>query len=170
MSFHSYCIEQLSNNKRIFQALFNAVPAEAIHFRPAPEKWNILEITCHLFDEEKEDFRARLLNTLEDPTRAWAPINPAEWVIERAYAGKQFSTVSQLFLAERDQSVQLLHSLKNPMWKNEHVHPSLGKMSAEKILASWLAHDILHQRQLLYNLHSYLASYSEQDLSYAGRW
>ena len=43
-------------------------------------------------------------------------------------------------------------------------------MSAENILANWLAHDLLHIRQITTLHWEYLSNMSESNLSYAGDW
>jgi len=35
-----------------------------------------------------------------------------------------------------------------PDWQATHHHPQMGPMSAELILANWLAHDLFHIRQV----------------------
>ena len=42
-------------------------------WKPESGGWSILEIVCHLVDEEVEDFRIRVQSTLADPTMSAAP-------------------------------------------------------------------------------------------------
>ena len=64
-------------------ALLDGVSAEEARFKPTPETWSMLEVLCHLYDEEREDFRQRLDILLHRPTDSWPPIRPTEWVTER---------------------------------------------------------------------------------------
>jgi hypothetical protein len=55
--------------------------------------------------------------------------------------------------------------------EHAHEHPKLGRLRAGDLLASWIAHDLLHLRQLA-GLHfawnaRCLAPYS---MAYAGNW
>jgi hypothetical protein len=59
--------EELQRNKIVFQELLNNIPGESILWSQNPEKWSLLEVVCHLFDEEREDFRTRVKCVLEDP-------------------------------------------------------------------------------------------------------
>ena len=52
-------LEQIENNKRVFLELLQDVDPEFIKWRPKKDKWCLLEILCHLYDEEREDFRFR---------------------------------------------------------------------------------------------------------------
>ena len=78
-------IDQLARHCDVFHAMLHVLPPKEAHWKPAPDKWCALEVTCHLRDEEREDFRARLRSTLETPELPWPKIDPSAWVSERHY-------------------------------------------------------------------------------------
>ncbi|REJ81925.1 MAG: DinB family protein [Bacteroidetes bacterium] len=170
MNFDQNIIEQLENNMEIFKAFFKSSNHDMILWKPAHEKWNTLEIVCHLYDEEREDFRARLIHVLENPDAPLPPIDPPGWVSQRNYAAQNFQLKCSAFLTERKNSVKFLRGLKNPKWDNAYQHPKFGPLSAKMFLANWLAHDYLHFRQLTRLRHEYLQHVSGEKLSYAGNW
>jgi hypothetical protein len=45
-------------------------------------------------------------------------------------------------------SIIWLNKLALPNWQATHRHPRMVPMSAELILANWLAHDLFHIRQV----------------------
>ena len=137
----NYIQSELERNRNIFRELFTGLSAEEYLWRPAPGKWCLLEVLCHLYDEEREDFRARVQQVLEAPDKPLVPIRPVEWVTERRYLEQDYEIMLGQFLEERDRSLLWLRSLDNPRWENLHEHPKLGKMTAGKFLANWLAHD-----------------------------
>ena len=163
-------IRQLENNQHVFKSLL--IDKDEAHYlwRPEPEKWNLLEIVCHLLDEEREDFRARVKHTLENPGKALVPINPVGWVTERGYGAKGYKPTLDAFLEERGKSVIWLKSLKDAKWDNALKHPELGHMSAKLFLTNWLGHDYLHIRQILRYDYNYLKKKTGLDLGYAGNW
>ncbi len=163
-------IDTLQSNKKVLEGLFRQASPELQHFRPAVGKWNLLEIACHLYDEEKEDFRARLKSVFENPARPFPPIDPQGWVISRLYHEQILTDVIDKFSEERKESVKWLQSLKNPAWENTYHHPVIGPMSASFILANWLAHDFLHIRQIVRLKYDFLEQASGEKLSYAGNW
>lgn len=163
-------INELGRNLPVFDALFTSLPEGMIHWRPQPDKWNLLEVACHLLDEEREDFRSRLLHTLRHPDQAMPPIDPQGWVKDRNYAAREFEEVRENFARERKQSIVVLNSLSHANWESEYVHPKLGRMSAKLFLCNWLAHDYLHIRQILKLKHGYLAGATGESLDYAGPW
>ena len=142
-----YIIEELTRNKIIFKNILEGLEKEAYLWKPNPEKWCALEVVCHLYDEEREDFRARVKLTLENPAMPANPIDPVGWVTARKYIEQDYNNVLQRFLLERDNSLAWLNDLKNAKWDNVYKHPLLGDISAEMFLSSWLAHDYLHIKQ-----------------------
>src|SRR4029077_11108769 len=62
-----YIIDELKSNKIVFKVILENLDEKVYRWKFAPEKWNILEVLGHLHDEEREDFRARVKHTLENP-------------------------------------------------------------------------------------------------------
>ena len=160
----------LEKNRNVFQWLLADTDIALQNWRPAENKWNLLEIVCHLLDEEVYDFRARVKHTLETPGKTMPSIDPTGWVLEKKYASRNFDETLALFLNERIESINYLRSLKKVNWQSAYHHPLLGEMSAENFLYNWLAHDYLHIRQINRYHFLYLKEKSGIDLSYAGDW
>jgi hypothetical protein len=161
---------ELLRNINVFKGLLEDISPEVYQWKQDPSKWCLLEIVCHLHDEEREDFRARVRYILESPDLPLTSINPTGWVTERNYMGQDYKNVLDNFLNERNKSVQWLRSLENPAWGNIYEHPILGELTAKMILVNWLAHDYLHIRQIIKLKYDYLRKTSAEDLSYAGNW
>ncbi len=167
---HSDIIDQLSKNKSVFAALFSTVSDDLIRWRPQPDKWSLLEIVCHLYDEEREDFRARIRHLFDAPETAFKPIDPQGWVTSRNYSDQDFHERLNSFLTEREASIEWLQELKDPAWSNGYNHESFGRMTANMLLSNWLAHDYLHIRQVARYHFQYLDIESSEGLHYAGPW
>jgi hypothetical protein len=145
---HQAIIAHLRLNGDVFKDLFQSVSDKQAPWKPGPDRWSILEVVNHLYDEEREDFRQRLGLVLEDPEMPWPPIDPEGWVIQRKYHERNFTESLHNFFEEREKSLSWLDKLDSPDWKRTHQHPKMGPMSAELILANWLAHDMFHIRQI----------------------
>ncbi len=164
-------IIKLEKNRAVFKSLFNNIQQDQIHWKPNENKWSMLEIVCHLLDEEKEDFRQRIDFTLHRPGDSWPAIDPQGWEKSRNYAGTDFKESIANFLAEREESVKWLKALKDANWENSYKHPAAGLLSAKQLLANWLAHDFLHIRQIIGMNFIYLQErVSPLKLDYAGDW
>jgi hypothetical protein len=167
---HNDIIYRIGQNRKSFASLFEGIPSNEITWRPKPEKWCLLEIVCHLYDEEREDFRARIKHVFETPDKEFPKIDPQSWVAERKYMERDFGKMVSMFLDERDQSIAWLNSLSNAPWKSMYVHNKFGEMSAEMFLGNWLAHDYLHFRQITFTRYQFLKTHFETRLDYAGDW
>ena len=161
---------ELKRNKSVFNELLSNVSEDLYLWKPQPDKWCLLEIICHLHDEEVEDFRIRVKYVLETPELKLPAIDPVSWVKDRNYIEQDYKSKLNSLLKERDQSIAWLDSLKAPKWDNFYKHPKLGPMSARLFLSNWLAHDLLHIRQIMKLRFEYLKQISSEDLSYAGKW
>lgn len=140
--------EALEGSGRAIDALMAAIPAAEARRQPAPGKWSMLEVLCHLIDEERDDFRLRVRLTLEDPSRDWPAIDPEGWARDRDYNQRDPAGMRAEFQRERAVSLAWLRGLQEPRWERTKVHPHLGALSAGDLLASWTAHDVLHLRQM----------------------
>jgi len=163
-------ISQLESNRLAFKSLLENKDKAVVRWKPEESAWSLLEIICHLYDEEREDFRTRVFNTLLTPKNQPPPIDPPGWVTERKYAIQDFEEKLNAFLAERKKSIQKLKALKEPQWKNVFHHPLAGDLSAYQLLCNWLAHDYHHIRQINRRLYEYLQLSSKVGLGYAGEW
>lgn len=163
-------IRELSGNKDIIRELLTGIPKEEYLWKPKPGKWCLLEIICHLYDEEREDFRTRIKNVLENLEFPLPPIDPPGWVTERKYMEQEFKNIIEKFIMEREWSIEWLRSLKSPNWDNAYMHPMFGRMTAKMFLSNWLAHDYLHIRQILSLKFDYNEQLFGEPLTYAGEW
>jgi DinB superfamily len=167
---HQKIILKLEKNSAIFRDLLEGLPRDEYLWKYDEAKWCLLEIVCHLYDEEREDFSTRLSYALESSFEPPPRIDPVIWVKERNYIKQDFSTMLNKFLDERKKSVGWLSTISTSLWNNSFNHAILGNVSAEFFLANWLAHDYLHIRQILRLKYWHLKISSDEDLKYAGEW
>jgi hypothetical protein len=163
-------INELLRNQLVIKELLTGLKKEEYLWKPSANKWCLLEIICHLYDEEREDFKDRIKHVLKNPQNPLASFDQKAWVLERKYMQQKFDDVLMNFLQERDRSLDWLRSLKNPQWKNAYLHPEYGPMSANMFLINWVAHDYLHIKQILKLKFDYLKNKTGESLDYAGTW
>ncbi|UCF09484.1 MAG: DinB family protein [Candidatus Bipolaricaulota bacterium] len=163
-------IERLERGAPIVRALVEGVEGDLVLWRPEPGAWSVLEVIAHLLDEEREDFRVRLGLLLDDTEAEWPPIDPEGWVTARSYSSWNLEETLDAFLEERQASLAWLDSLGSPDWEQAKDHP-LGPMTAGDLLGAWVAHDLLHARQLVRLHWMYVRSLAAPHrVSYAGEW
>jgi hypothetical protein len=162
--------QELANGAQVIPALLAGVTPDEARYKPTAETWSLLEVVCHLYDEEREDFRQRLDIMLHRPADPWPPIHPSDWVTERRYNERDFNDMLAQWLAERARSLAWLDGLAAPDWDVVVTWP-FGTMRSGDLLAAWVAHDNLHQRQLVELRRARLLNLAQPyDVEYAGDW
>ena len=162
--------QELVNSTEMIRSLLAGIDQKQAQVKPSPGKWSILEVVCHLYDEEREDFREHLDFILHRQHEEWHPISPVAWVKLRQYNEQNFKIMQRKFFAEREKSLAWLHKIRKSDWNITYKH-KFGSMRAGDMFASWVAHDNLHLRQLveLRRLHIERATKPFR-IAYAGDW
>lgn len=164
-------IARLANGPNAIRAAAMLVSEEDRSWKPSARDWSVLEIVCHLADEEDEDFPRRLRLLLGDPEQEWPPIDPERWAIERDYPSQDLTQQLDHFAKRRAGHVAWLRSLGASDWSVKKTHPVFGSMHAGELLGAWAAHDALHLRQITKRIYQLTqrdaAPYGTQ---YAGEW
>ncbi len=169
MDFNTLYLE-LIDSANMIRALLTGVTQEEARAKPDPETWSILEVLCHLYDEEREDFRDRLDLILFRPNDEWRLTDPPGWVTSRRYNEQDFRTMKEKFFGERSRSLDWLKGLAEAEWHASRTAP-FGTLTAGEVFCSWVAHDNLHLRQLVELRRSRLERITEPfSIAYAGDW
>jgi uncharacterized damage-inducible protein DinB len=162
--------QELVNSTEMIHALIKDVGQEQAQVRPDAGSWSILEVVCHLYDEEREDFREHLDFILHRQNEEWHHIDPQGWVTERKYNEQNLQEMTDKFFAERHKSLGWLKGLANANWETEYTS-QFGSMRAGDMFASWVAHDNLHIRQFTELRRKYIERITQPyDIQYAGDW
>jgi hypothetical protein len=170
MQIQTY-IASLEAGMAAIEALVRGVPEAQAHWKPTPSEWSIVEVINHLYDEECDDFRFRIDQTLHHPEQPLPPIEPGNWAIQRRYNERHLEESLQRFLAARRASLAFLQHLSNEPWDQVVQHPQLTGLRAGDLLVSWAAHDLLHIRQINELHWLYLqANAAPYRVEYAGDW
>jgi hypothetical protein len=153
------------------EAVVAGLPPADTRWKPPSGAWSVLEIVCHLGDEEVEDFRARVLSTLRDPGAPWGKLDPEGAARDRRYNEQDFGAATARFVSERRRSIELLRELEDADWSRAYVHPKVGKIAAGDVMAAWAAHDALHLRQIAKRMWELAArDGAPYRTGYAGEW
>lgn len=162
--------QEMVNSTEIIRTLIADISQEEAQIKPAPEAWSMLEVICHLHDEEREDFREHLDFILHRQNEEWHRIDPHDWVTSRNYNGQNFIEMQMKFFEERRKSLDWLIDLSDTDWDITYTS-EYGSVPAGEMFASWIAHDNLHIRQLVelkrFQIERITKPYA---IEYAGEW
>jgi hypothetical protein len=167
----SDAVRDLTHHMEVIQAMTHGLSDEQAQWRHSDDSWSILEVANHLLDEEREDFRVRLDYTLNKPGEAWPEIDPQGWVAEREYNERDLESSLKDLKKEREESLKWLQELGEVDFDTAAEAPWGGTVRAGDILAAWVAHDLLHLRQLVQIRFTMVAaSAAPYTTEYAGLW
>src|SRR4030095_13023588 len=108
--------QELQNSTEMIRALLAGISQEEAQVKPNPESWSILEVVCHLYDIEREDFREHLDFILHRQDEEYHVIDPQAWIKERHYNQQDFLQMQGKFFAERQQSFAWLQEMSGSDW------------------------------------------------------
>jgi uncharacterized damage-inducible protein DinB len=169
MEFETLYLELVNSTDMILTFLAGLTPEEA-RAKPNEGSWSILETLCHLYDEEREDFREHLDFILNRRDQKWHIIDTTAWVTDRKYNERDFREMKEKFLSERSKSLEWLKGLSNVDWDLAYTS-EFGTLSTGDLLASWVAHDNLALRQFVELRRTRIENISRPySVAYAGDW
>jgi len=162
--------QELTNSTEMIRALLKDIGQEQAQVKPDAESWSILEVVCHLYDEEHEDFREHLDFILHRQNEEYHAIDPQSWVTERKYNEQNLFEMQEKFFAERKKSLEWLKTLSETDWETTYTS-QYGSVTAGEMFGCWVAHDNLHVRQLVELRRLHVERITKPfELEYAGEW
>jgi DinB superfamily len=112
---------------------------------PAPGKWSVREILCHLADCEIV-FAYRLRQTLAEPHHVIQPFDQDTWAAN--YSAYDAPSALAVFTAVRNFNVKLIASLPPGAFSKPATHPERGTMTFRTIVETMGGHDLNHIAQI----------------------
>jgi len=162
--------QELERSTEMIRALLAGISQEEAQIKPDAKSWSILEVVCHLYDEEREDFREHVDFILHRQNEEWHSIDPQSWVAERKYNEQDLYEMSEKFFSERQKSLEWLMEISNSDWETTYTS-QYGSVSAGEMFCCWVAHDNLHIRQQTELRRNWIERITQPyDIQYAGDW
>ena len=125
--------------------LMDSLGREAADKSPAPGKWSVREILCHLADCEIV-FAFRYRQTLAEPHHVIQPFDQDLWA--RNYAAYDAESALAVFTAVRNYNLKLIASLPPEAFSKPATHPERGTMTFGTIVETMGGHDLNHLGQI----------------------
>lgn len=127
--------------------LLKAVDPEAIDHKPAPGKWSIREILCHLADCEIA-WGWRMRQIYAAPGTTLQPFDQNEWA--KAYHGPGYtaSVARATWTALRQWNLAFVESLSETERQREGAHAEHGPLTLWNVVEIAAGHDLHHLRGL----------------------
>jgi len=105
-------------------AAVSGLPEKTLRYKPAPDKWSILEILAHLADMEIL-YAYRMRQMLADRDPVIAPIDQDAWAKNLGYMESSPPELVALYGLNRHANLRLLRRLKIDDLQKSARHPEL---------------------------------------------
>ena len=140
-------LAKLQETPKELTGLFRDVPDEVLRRKPAPEKWSMLEIACHLRDVEAffVERYGKLANHDRPELRT---IKQDELAVKLRYNEDDPARALKEFQSLRAESVALLSALSYQSWQRGGVHPTRGIVTIAWTAEHAVEHDDNHLGQV----------------------
>jgi hypothetical protein len=146
-------ISLLDKTPTLLEVLLRDLPADLLQWKPAADRWSIVEVLGHMVVIEKlYEQRARRI-MLEDSPALPKYEPPADAEIEKKSARQHLEE----FVPLRRAFVFYLHSVPAAAAERTGQHAELGPLTLSQILHELANHDLGHLRQIaeLYRAHAF---------------
>src|SRR5215831_15073957 len=141
-------IEAAEKSPKEIAAAVSGLPPATLRYKPAPEKWSILEILGHLADIEIV-YAYRLRQMLADEKPVIAPMDQDAWAKHLGYMESSAPELIALYGLKRHRNLQLLRRLKPGDLERSAYHPELKRqVTVAEIVGMMGAHGANHLQQI----------------------
>jgi hypothetical protein len=110
------------------------VPRRLLLWTPAPGKWSIQEIVCHMRDMEREAYLERYRRILAEDNPKLPDVDGDRCAIERGYRSMRLGDVVRDWSKLRKENLKLLKKVKGSQWERVGTHETAGPFSIEGFL------------------------------------
>ena len=129
------------------RAVVERLGPDAVNTRPAPGKWSVRELLCHIADcEVAWAWRLRLVYGADTPTVQ--PFEQDLWA--RAYDGVRYTTEAALaaFESMRAWNLALIETFSDADKQRPAHHPEIGDLTLWTLVQIAAGHDLHHLKAL----------------------
>ena len=141
-------LDAAEKNPRQLAAATSGLPAETLRYKPAPDKWSILEILGHLADVEIM-YGHRIRQMLADEKPVIAPIDQNAWAANLGYMETPAPEMIALFGVNRHHNLRILRRVKAQDLNKSAYHPELKRdVQLSEMVEKLDSHTQNHLRQI----------------------
>lgn len=146
-------IEAFEQGPARLRAAVTGVSDELLRFKPAPEKWSILEVVVHLVDTEIV-VAQRLYQTIAENRPPIVPFDQDAWANRLSYRDADLEEELALFEALRRRTASRLRKLTAEDW--DRVGDRAGQpVTVRELVEKFTAHVDRHIAQIERNKAAY---------------
>lgn len=138
-------IEVISETPGRLRALIDPLAVPDTEQAPAPGKWSIREIICHLADTELV-FAFRLRQAKAESHHVIQPFDQERWA--ESYGSYDLAAALEMFSTARAWNAKFITSGPPDLLAKRLTHPERGEMTFQVLVETMAGHDLNHLRQI----------------------
>jgi len=145
----SDAINLLSRTPQVLEDLLLGIPDTLLHANEGDDSWSPYDVVGHLIHGEKTDWIPRMKICLsDDDHKTFTPFD--RFAQFEDSKGKSLPELLQAFRKLREENIATLQSfhLSSEDFKRTAIHPALGTVTLQQLLATWVVHDQNHIYQI----------------------
>lgn len=119
-------VDAAEKSPREIAASVSGLSEQVLRYKPAPDKWSIVEILAHLADMEIL-YAYRMRQMVADDKPVIAPINQDQWAARLGYLQESVPELLALYGLNRHYNLNLLRRLKPENLDKGAFHPELQR-------------------------------------------
>jgi hypothetical protein len=141
-------LEEAEKSPKQIAAAVSGLPDKTLRYKPAPDKWCILEILGHLADIEVV-YAYRIRQMLADKKPVIAPMDGDDWARNLGYTETPPAELVALYGLNRHANLRLLRRLKPADLGKSAFHPELQReVTVAEIIEMMSVHGNGHLHQI----------------------
>jgi hypothetical protein len=122
---------------------------DGARWQPAPGEWSVNECIGHLIEADRRGFAGRIREILSGDEVVLTRWDPPVVAAARHDNDVDPLELVEAFAAQRSEAIALVRSLSVADLARVGIHPEIGPLRLDEVLAEWPHHDRSHVRQAL---------------------
>jgi uncharacterized damage-inducible protein DinB len=127
-------LETLKRTPGRLRDALKGVPRRVLSWTPAPGKWSILEIVCHMRDMEREAYLARYRRILSETNPDLPDIDGDVHALEGDYRAQRLAEVVRDWRSLRRECLSVLRGVKGDQWRRTGTHETAGPLTMDDLV------------------------------------
>lgn len=138
----------LERTPQVVEAMLYGLDDEWVFSNEGGDTWSPFEVMAHLIHGEKTDWIPRVRVILGEGDKLFVPFDMEGHVKEGK--GKSMNQLLDEFkVLRKDNLLQLKEmNITDELLNRTGIHPILGTVTLQQLLAAWVVHDLSHIHQL----------------------
>jgi hypothetical protein len=143
------CLDILRGTPAALKASVKGLPRAVLLWTPAPGKWSILEIVCHMREMEREAYLTRYKRILAEDTPLLPDADGDLYSLENDYRSQKLSEILKEWTRLRRETLRLLSKVKREEWERAGIHETAGRLTmADFLRRQAIGNDEAHLGQI----------------------